>query len=644
MLETITSVLITLNQILDAGNTITAFSLLLYTLTFNIRERVAQSLALMLLCVTIVYFGDVLTSTATSNAEMQIWLRFQWVGIAFIPATLLQLSDALLAATGRPSRGRRRLVIWISYMIGSLALLSVGRRQDIAVGLQQVDSIVYLTPGPWFPIFTLFLLVIVGFAGVNLWRSYRRCLTRTSRRRMRYLMFGSLGPLFGSFPFMMVSQSAFAEHTWIIWVAITLINMAVAIQMVMVSYSVSYFGVSYPDRVVKSRLSQWLLRGPIVVSTVLAVTVIVNRIGVLIGYENSRAVPFAMVAVLLLLQYVITIVRPKIERWFFYGRDRGDVTRLQLLEDHLLTTGDLRQFLESILNAGCDVLGVGSAFVAVVGPEGLELEVAVGPENPFRGTDEPSPLLMTQNERQHFEHLGAVFLWDVYWLIPIHFMRSDDVIGLVGFQARSVKPDFSHEEEISIKALVDRAAVALADRLLQREVFSVVDRLVPEMEEIQRMRAESSYGSAESLAEPIEDLPSDKDVVELVRDALGHYWGGPRLTRSPLLGLRVVRREVEDHENNPVNALRAILRRAIEQIRPEGDRRFTAEWMLYNILEMKFLQGRKVRDVAMRLAMSEADLYRKQRIAIEEVARGVTQMEREVVASELGGEVDDSND
>ncbi len=644
MLETITSVLIPLNQILDAGNTITAFSLLLYTLTFNIRQRVAQSLALMLICVTVVYFGDVLTSTATSEAEMQIWLRFQWVGIAFIPATLLQLSDALLAATGRPSRGRRRRVIWISYMIGCLALLSVGRRQDIAVGIQQVDSIVYLTPGPWFPVFALFLLVIVGFAGVNLWRSYKRCLTRTSRRRMRYLMFGSLGPLLGSFPFMMVSQSALAEHSWIIWVAITVINMAVAIQLVMITYSVSYFGVSYPDRVVKSRLSQWLLRGPIVVSTVLAVTVIVNRIGVLIGYENSRAVPFAMVAILLLLQYVITIVRPKIERWFFYGQDRGDVTRLQLLEDHLLTTGDLRQFLESILNAGCDVLGVGSAFVAVVGPEGLELEVAVGPENPFRGTDEPSPLLMTQNERFRFEHLGAVFLWDVYWLIPIHLLRSDDVIGLVGFQARSVKPDFSHDEEVSIKALVDRAAVALADRLLQREVFSVVDRLVPEMEEIQRMRAESSYGSAESLAEPIEDLPSDKDVVELVRDALGHYWGGPRLTRSPLLGLRVVRREVEDHDNNPVNALRAILRRAIEQIRPEGDRRFTAEWMLYNILEMKFLQGRKVRDVALRLAMSEADLYRKQRIAIEEVARGITQMERDVVASELGGEVNDSND
>jgi hypothetical protein len=424
---------------------------------------------------------------------------------------------------------------------------------------------------------------------------------------------------------------------------LTLINIAVAFQTVMITYSVSYFGVSYPDRVVKSRLTQWILRGPFVVSTVLAVTVIVNRIGVGLGYENSRAVPFAMVAILLLLQYVITIVRPKIERAFFYGRDRGDVARLQLLEDHLLTTGDLRQFMESILNAGCDVLGVGSAFVAVVGPEGLELEVAVGPENPFRGTEEPPSLLLSQNERQQFEHLGAIFMWDVYWIIPIHLLRSEDVIGLVGFQARSVKPDFSSDEEKSIKALVDRAAVALADRLLQREVFRVVDRLVPEMEEIQRLRAESSYGSAESLATPIEDLPSDKDVVELVRDALGHYWGGPRLTRSPLLGLRVVRREVEDHDHNPVNALRTILRRAIEGIRPEGDRRFTAEWMLYNILEMKFLQGRKVRDVAMRLAMSEADLYRKQRVAIEEVARGINQMEREVVVSELSGEVEDPN-
>jgi hypothetical protein len=42
---------------------------------------------------------------------------------------------------------------------------------------------------------------------------------------------------------------------------------------------------------------------------------------------------------------------------------------------------------------------------------------------------------------------------------------------------------------------------------------------------------------------------------------------------------------------------------------------------------MKFIEGRKVRDVAARLAMSEADLYRKQRVAVEAVAKTILEME-----------------
>ena len=53
----------------------------------------------------------------------------------------------------------------------------------------------------------------------------------------------------------------------------------------------------------------------------------------------------------------------------------------------------------------------------------------------------------------------------------------------------------------------------------------------------------------------------------------------------------------------------------------------TTEWLMYNILELKFVQGLRVRDIAQRLAMSEADLYRKQRLAIEEVARTLREME-----------------
>ena len=40
-----------------------------------------------------------------------------------------------------------------------------------------------------------------------------------------------------------------------------------------------------------------------------------------------------------------------------------------------------------------------------------------------------------------------------------------------------------------------------------------------------------------------------------------------------------------------------------------------------------------MRDVAMRLAVSEADLYRKQRVAVEEVLKHITQMEVQMDAS-----------
>jgi hypothetical protein len=84
---------------------------------------------------------------------------------------------------------------------------------------------------------------------------------------------------------------------------------------------------------------------------------------------------------------------------------------------------------------------------------------------------------------------------------------------------------------------------------------------------------------------------------------------------------------LEEYDGNTANALRAILKRGVEQVRPEGERSFTGEWILYNILEMKFLEGRKVREIALRLAMSEADLYRKQRVAIEAVAHAIMDME-----------------
>jgi hypothetical protein len=617
-----------LAQILNAGNAITAFSLGLYSLTFNPRERAARLLTLLLACVGIVYAADVMAGTASQASEKLVWLRMQWVGISFVPAAYMHLSDALLAATGRPSRGRRKWVIRIGYVLSAVSLAAAGLTPHVVRDLRSFDSVAYLAAGPYFVAFLGFFALSLAFTGMNLWRAYRRCLTIVSRRRMRYLIVGAVAPSLAAFPFLTTLGSVVPQLPLLTWTILSLTNAAVAVQLVLITYAVAYFGVSFPDRVVKSRLFQWLLRGPIVASTALAVVVVVGRVSLTLGLENSRAVPFFMVATILGLQFVITLVRPTIERLIFYGQDRHDVSRLHALEERLLTTGDLKQYLESILNASCDISGAPSAFVAVVGKDGIELEVSVGPEDPLRGSEDLPPILMTE-DRLELNGFGPLFRWDHYWLAPLYAPESADLVGVLGLWHRQRHLDLEPDEIEALALLRERATVALADRTLQREVFSAVDRLVPLVDQVQRFRSAARYGGVEALISPVEALKTEADLSNLVKQALGHYWGGPRLTQSPLLSLQVVRSALEEHEGNAANALRSILRRAIDQVRPRGERRFTAEWMLYNILEMKFLEGRKVRDVAMRLAMSEADLYRKQKVAIESVARAMADMERE---------------
>jgi hypothetical protein len=244
---------------------------------------------------------------------------------------------------------------------------------------------------------------------------------------------------------------------------------------------------------------------------------------------------------------------------------------------------------------------------------------------------------LSANLLEEVAHNGLdeeLFSWGDYWLVPLFDQNGEDeedesnqLLGLLGI-LHHADQNLDPEQFDALTILAERAAIALADRRKQQQVFSSLEALSPQMDMIQRLRAAARYDGTEVLTSPNISL-EERKLSRWVKDALTHYWGGPKLTQSPLLKLQVVQEALEEHEGNPTNALRAILRRGVEQTRPEGDRRFTAEWILYNILELKFLEGRKVREVAMRLAMSEADLYRKQRVAIEAVAKAIVEMEHE---------------
>lgn len=620
----------TINNILTAGIAITAFSLFLYALSFNLRDRVARSFAIILLCVVVVFTTEALQSKTVPTWGIELLLRLQWIGIIFLPPAYLHLSDALLVTAGRPSRGRRRFAVRLMYVVsaGFLVLLWMG----LLVGELVVDGkpAPHLLRTAWTNFFTVYYVAIIVWAGYNFLRAFGRMLTRSGQRRMLYLMAGATAPALGSYPYLLFGSNVAAQNPLLFWGTAFIINVLVAVLVIVMAYAVAFFGVSWPDRVVKSRLFKWLLRGPVTASLALTMMTLVRRAGEMFGGEPySGFVPLVMVATVLLFEHAVTLFSPLWERALFMGRDRGEIQLLQNIEERLLTRGDLHQFLDTVLAAVRDHLQSPCAFVAALDGTELSLSVVAGNRTLLEKENLEEVLQIVNGDGENGRH---EFVWGDFWILPLHQRITngdrDEVpllLGLLGIARRADRP-MDKDQRDAVWLLADRAALALEDRQLQQRVFRSLEDLQPQIDMLQRMRAVGRYDTrAGLLTEPFSE---DADIVEWVKDALTHYWGGPKLTNSPLMKLRIVQMLSEEYEGNTSNALRALLRKAVDQIKPEGDRRFTSEWILYNILEMKFIEGRKVREVAGRLAMSEADLYRKQRVAVEAVARVILDMEQ----------------
>jgi hypothetical protein len=614
------------SQILMAGVAITAFSLLLYAFSFNLRDRVARSFTIILMCVVIVFTAESIGSTRTLAWEIELCQRLQWVGVIFLPPAYMHFSDALLATTGKVSRWRRRWLVRVMYLVSGAFLLLLPTPLFLGAIVMDRQPAPQLTRTLLTNLFTLYYIASMIVSWINFARAYQRTTTRASQRRMTYLITGALAPAMGSFPYLLFGSDIAANYPLLFWGVVMFSNVLIGGMVVVMAYAVAFFGVAWSDRLVKSRLFKWIMRGPVTASITLGMVTIVRRFGEWFGFSYTALVPIVMVGTILLIEYFITLFSPIWERWFFYGSDRTNLELLQRLEDRLLTRNDLSQFLEMVLAAVSDRLQSEGAYVVALNSEGLELVVTVG-KTRFDQQGTPDDLLEVVT--RHGGN-GDFFQWGDDTIVPL----EDEVqpgekrmLGLMGVAGHAGK-GLDIDQKQAIHVLSGRATMALRDRKLEAQIFQSMRTLTSEVDLIQRLRAAARYDRNKILLSE-ESLPDD-DMSQWVKEALTHYWGGPKLTESPLMQLKVVQANLGAHDGNQANALRSILRQAVEQVRPEGERRFTAEWILYNILEMKFMEGRKVREVAMRLAMSEADLYRKQRVAIEAVAKGIVEMEAQI--------------
>jgi hypothetical protein len=646
-----TAILNFVNVLASSVLVILTFSLLAYTLTYNFRNPVARRFALLLAFLMIVFAADIALDSVTTAASANRWLRLQWLGIAMTPAAAYLFSLSVLATTNYRIRRRR----WIGF---SALFISAVSAFDALFGDAIVGQVLfrpplsYLEGGPLFWPFAIFYAVVIGLAYANIWKARQRCLTESTRTRMTYLLIGFIAPGVSVFPYLIAFALLFGprESVWLVLLASILGNIAVGFLLLLMSYTVAYFGVVTPDRVVRYRLLRFFMRGPVVAILVILAIQITPPIERTLGLPRNVILFSVITGVIVFSQLLLSITKSGVDR-LIYREDREEIAWLRELDRRMLATSDLRQLLENNLVALCELLRAPSAFVAaVVGPD-LMLEALVGADDKRSRilaitdwSDALGKALRAQSSARAnriqppYSHCG-------YWLWPLVDRTQEEegvrVLGALGVQARTVSPLFTADELRAIEAILDRTTHALTDRKLQQSMLANLRYIIPDIERMQQLRGAVPYAAADSAREPLTALldPSpihNPEFEAWVKDALSHYWGGPKLTHSPLMRLRIVGETLDHAEDDPTRALRLVLGQALERLRPEGKQNFTApEWLLYNILEMRFVQGRKVREIADRLAISESDLYRKQRVAIGQLARVLSEMEQTNVAESL---------
>lgn len=623
------------NDIIQSIIVIFGTAVVLYNLPFVRENGVSRTYSLLLTTVVVVFLTELLVSRVRLVGSAEQWLTFKWLGITFVPAVQFHFSDALLITTGSRSK-RRRILEFICYVFSSGFFLLVASTDLIVNAIIETPNAFHLRASAGFYAFATYFWVASLASIYNVLRAYQRSITRTTRRRIGTILLVIMAAPLSVFPYLALSQSSMARIPAWAWLLLILGNLTVGLMFSQLTSNIVYLGAVSSNRVVRVKLLKFMARVPMTASIVLLVYVLTIQAGSLLGLDATTAAAATTVGTVMLVEWAIHAYKQPIERILAFNNE-PDVRRIQELGERLITRQDMSQFLSSLLAAGCDVLRVPVAFVASISGEMVTLEALVSSAELPHLNQLPDPKLFLAQEN------GDLMRWENYWIRPLHTLKDDVLVGVLGIAINEDAP-YTNVEKSIVARIAQQAASALEDQLLQQSVFAAVEGLLPAITALQKLRGEATFSGAVLLEDANEDertaptstILESPRFTKMVKDALDHLWGGPKLTESPLLDLEIVQDEADDYDGNVVQGLKEILKKAIERQRPEGEQSLTrTEWLLYNILDLRFVKGSKVREVTPRLVMSDSDFYRKQRVAIENVARTIAKMEEERLDSHV---------
>ena len=615
-----------LSEVLTAAVAMTAFSVLLFSLRFLLRkQKLAIALVPLLICITAIYSADALETMAEGRDAKLIWQMIHWTGFIFLPAGCAAFSMVLLEMTGKEIRGWLRGFTGVNILLSILfvGLLWTGKLFD---GIRIITNIgtTMIHNGMTFRFWIYFAVSLSATVWI-LGSAFSRTRTQTSRRRMIYLIVGLLGIVIGSFPLLLFgSGMLISQYPLVFWTLSVIGNAIVTLMVLLLGYAVATFSVSWSDRLTRLRLIEWILRGPVTASLTLWLVTMINRSQGKFGLNIDGLSTLATVVSIIMLEYLISLLVPRIERGSLVGLGSEDYTIFREFQGMMVFKPELETYLEALTGALCDRFQARDGFFAVMDETGTFDPVVCTGESSWLDLENllrKFPETFSENgNRPYWDEIGVI--------IPLfnHDEQMDTFLGVLGLA--DVPADLMSNGYLNV---LDDALEKARTVLWQRRYLTAAWRVLRSrtvQSENSSFRTGSVLDQGALLTES--GTPELDEVSVWVKDALTHYWGGPKLSDNPLLQWKIVKMAAEEANENDVNGLRAVLKKALEELRPEGERSAGGEWMLYNLIDLKFFEKQKVRDIVRRLSMSEADFYRKQKVAVETLAKEIIRMENSV--------------
>lgn len=614
--------LLIINRLVTNITLVVTFSLWAYLIIRSRGIAVSRALMVLLFGVVTTVTSDVLVRQAKDSLILEIILRGSWIGIMLVPAGMFDMALAL-AVQLRVVPKRLWVIVTNYVIVAVVATIAIFTDWLISMPLRSV-LVPTLSPQPLFAIIAVYSFALITVAWIILWRVRVAALTPSLRRRLGYMIAGWYGAIMLSFPVLSLLPAAYMLPEQIGLGLATLAAPVAAIFMLVTVYSAMFVGSSQPDRIIKHDFMRWWLYGPFIgISIVLFLQIVPVFARISRLPEETWAV-FGIMTMTVMMPMIVSVIRPYLDLLVYAG-DEEEMASLRSLPRNTFTQNDLRRLLENSLTVMCGAVHSESAFVAA--PDdfgGYAVKMSVGPRRRLRKLFDQLPLERLFYEVTTQNHAQPIYIHEY----TLYQLKDPDqrIVGVLGIHHQA--EGMSDDVQQLIHTLTNQIEHALVMVLMQQRLLDTLRTMGPEMSTLRQLSSRIEQATPEALQSLEDDVALMPEFTHLVRDALNHYWGGPKLSDSPLLGLKSVKTTIDAQGGSSTKALQSVLRQAIANLRPDDSLPSTAnEWMLYNILEMRFLQGRKIRDTAQRLALSESDLYRKQRIAIDEVARQLALME-----------------